>query len=101
MLTLTQQATTAIEGILASPGIPDGAGLRITPAPDTNSSEPVAGLQVAVAEEPDAGDQVIDDSGARVFVQESVADVLADKELDVQIDSEHVSFTLGTQADAG
>jgi iron-sulfur cluster assembly protein len=101
MLTLTQEATTAIEGILASPGIPDGAGLRITPAPGTNSSEPVAGLQVAVAEKPDVSDQVIEDSGARVFVQESVTDALADKELDVQVDAEHVSFTLGSQDAAG
>jgi iron-sulfur cluster assembly protein len=101
MLTLTQDASTAIEGILASPGIPDGAGIRITLAPAGNSSEPVAGLQLAVAENPDVSDQVIEDSGARVFVQDTVADALADKELDVHVDAERVSFTLGRQADTG
>jgi iron-sulfur cluster assembly protein len=98
MLTLTREATTAIEGILASPGIPDGAGIRITPAPSTNSAEPVGGLQVAVVEEPETGDQVIEDSGARVFVEESVSDALDDKELDARFDAERVSFTLARQA---
>ena len=98
MLTMTREATTAIEGILTSPGIPDGAGLRIAEAPPTGPAEPVAGLQVALVEEPELGDQVIEDSGARVFVQESVTDVLDDKELDAHFDAERVSFTLGRQA---
>ncbi|HYX86833.1 MAG TPA: hypothetical protein VE777_17825 [Gaiellales bacterium] len=98
MLTLTDNATQAIEGILTRPDVPDGAGIRIAPAMPTVTEPEATGLQVSVAEAPDETDQVVVDRGARVFMDAAVADDLEDKMLDVSVGSQGVSFALGDQA---
>ena len=90
MLALTHDAADAIETILTAPGVPEGAGIRIAPAPDSDRGV----LEVTVAGFPDAGDEVIEESGARVFVQESVVEYLEGKTLDAHLDEERVGFTL-------
>ena len=92
MLALTQDAADAIETILTAPGMPKGAGIRIAPAPSTDSDRGM--LEVTIASFPDADDEVIEESGARVFLQESVVEYLDDKTLDAQLDDERVGFTL-------
>lgn len=76
MLTLTDDAQTLVRDITARPEVPEGGGLRIAPA---SSSE---GLEVSLAAEPAPGDQVIDEGGARVFVEEQVASLLEESTLD-------------------
>ena len=98
MLTLTPGATDAIEGILKAPGIPEGAGIRIAAAAPTNSAAAASELQVTVAAEPDDSDQLIEEEGARVFVEDTVADALKDKQLDADIVDEHVRFSLADQS---
>jgi iron-sulfur cluster assembly protein len=96
VLTLTANATDTIERILASPGVPDGAGLRITPsAQGVDSAD--GSLQLAVAEQPGEGDQVIEDHGARVFVQDSLTDSLDEMLLDADVMGEQVQFMLGAR----
>lgn len=100
MLTLTPDATQAIEQILEHPGLPDGAGVRISadPEPTGNGAEPSPiALQMAVAGEPDNDDAVIQDAGARVFVQDSLSDALSDKALDAAVNGEQVEFRLTDQ----
>jgi len=98
MLVLTDDATRAIEDILSSPGLPEGAGVRIAPAPSSNGSTPVpAGLQITIAEMPADTDSVIDEHGARVFVDEAVVEFLDDKLLDAGFTEEQVSFAIGDQ----
>lgn len=94
MLALTTDATNAIERILAAPGIPDGAGIRIMAAPSTDSSGPGNDLQVTVAEGPGEGDHVIEEQGARVFVEDSVSTYLDDLKLDAELVDERVRFSL-------
>jgi iron-sulfur cluster assembly protein len=98
VLTLTPSATDAIEGIRKRPGIPEGAGIRIAAAAPTNSAAPASELQVTVAEEPDDSDQLIEEEGARVFVEDTVADALKDKQLDADIVDERVRFSLADQS---
>jgi Fe-S cluster assembly iron-binding protein IscA len=98
VLTLTTDATEAIERILTAPGVPDGAGLRIAPAEETDSAVPAGHLQLAVTVEPDLGDQVIEEAGARVFVEDTVAPYLEDKQLDAELIDEEVRFTLGDES---
>ena len=93
MLALTHDATETIEGILAGPGVPDGAGLRIATTHPTDGSVPSA-LQVHLAVEPGDNDEVIEEAGARVFVEGSVTDFLDDKLLDVDRDGEQVRFSI-------
>ena len=99
MLALTDTATEAIEGILRAPAIPDGAGVRIAAAPATDAAAPEASeLNITVATAPGESDQVIEEQGARVFVDEPVANYLDDKLLDARISEQQVSFLIGEQA---
>jgi Fe-S cluster assembly iron-binding protein IscA len=95
VLAITDTAADAIRGIVAAPGLPAGAGLRITLQDDTSED---GALEVAVAELPDASDQVLEEEGARVFVEEHVVAMLDDKLLDAQVEGTRVGFTLMDQA---
>ena len=97
MLALTNNASLAIEGILDAQSIPEGAGIRIAPPP---GGDPAVEGQLAVTVEgaPAATDRVIDEDGARVFVDEAVADLLDDKLLDADIVEDQVHFVLGLQS---
>ena len=95
MLALTPDATQASERILTAPGVPDGAGLRIIPVGPTNESEVTSELQVEVAEEPGERDEVIENDGARVFVEDSLCGYLDDKLLDADMVEERIRFSLG------
>jgi iron-sulfur cluster assembly protein len=97
VLVLSDSATEAIEGILAMAPIPDGAGVRIAPALPSNGSAP-ADLQLTVAMVPAEKDEVIEEGGARVFVDEHVVEFLDDKVLEAQIVDERVNFLVGEQA---
>lgn len=80
MLTLTENATTAVKNL--SEQIPaDTAGLRISQA-----TAPEQGFAVTLADAPVEGDTVVEDGGARVFV-DAVANVqLDDRVLDARVD---------------
>ena len=96
MLALTDNASLAIEGILSSETIPDGAGIRIaSPPADADSS--AGQLEVTIAGSPADTDQVIDCDGGRVFVEDAVAPLLEDKLLDADIVEDQIHFVLGTQ----
>lgn len=94
MLTITETAAEAIRGIVASPEIPDGAGIRIATKP---GEEQTGMLEVSVADVPAESDQVLDEQGARVFVDEHAVDLLDDKLLDAQIDGQRVGFSIAEQ----
>ncbi|HEY3946683.1 MAG TPA: HesB/YadR/YfhF-family protein [Solirubrobacteraceae bacterium] len=97
MLTLTPDATQAIDQLLEAPEIPEGAGIRIaSSAAASDSGAPSPGdLKLTVAEEPETSDEVIDQAGARVFLEQTVAEFLDDKLLDADIVDEGVRFKLG------
>jgi Fe-S cluster assembly iron-binding protein IscA len=98
VLTLTPDATEAIEHILEAPSVPEGAGIRIAPAVPTTDETVGSDLRVTVAEEPDDNDEVIEEGGARVFVEDTVTEYLADKQLDAQVVDERVGFTIAKQS---
>ena len=95
MLALTSSAHEAIEGILGAASIPASAGLRI--APSAGVDAPLGELQLTVAAVPAEADQVIDEEGARVFVDEAAAEFLDDKVLDASVSGEEVRFALAEQ----
>ena len=80
MLTLTDTASTEIRNIIADPEVPDGCGLRI-------ANDPAAGgLTLTLATAPAEDDQVLDENGARVFLEPQAAMMLDDKALDATHD---------------
>ena len=94
MLAITDTAAEAIKGIVASPQVPDGAGLRIT----ARRESPAEGeFEVSVAAVPAEDDQVIEESGAQVFLEPHAAEALDDKVLDAEIERGEVRFAVGEQ----
>lgn len=96
MLTLTENAAEAIRGIVSSTELPEGAGLRIATQP--GAAEPGL-LEVTVAQVPAASDRVVDDDGARVFVEEGAVELLDDRQLDAEIEGHEVGFLITDQPD--
>lgn len=91
MLTLTDNATNEIRNLLADPTTPDGCGVRI-------STDPAADrLSLTVAALPAEDDQVLDDAGARVFVDSGVAPLLDHKALDASVINGGLQFSLVEQ----
>lgn len=93
MLTVTDNAVFVIREIAAQQQSPENAGLRI-------AADAAAGsLTLTLAEEPTVGDQVLDSSGARVFLDPEAADMLQDKSLDAAVDDDGgVRFGIAAQA---
>ena len=96
MLVLTEAAAEVVKSVTETPQAPDGTGLRITrPAPEPGGG---GDLQLAAAAEPGSDDQVVEISGARVFLDAPAAAYLDDKVLDAEVDNAgKVRFTLGVQ----
>jgi Fe-S cluster assembly iron-binding protein IscA len=96
MLSVTDNAATAIRDITSQEAVPPGAGLRIA------ADEGGGSLTLSLVAEPFAGDQVLDSSGARLFLDAEAALLLDDKELDVTVDpSGDVQFAVADQLDYG
>ncbi|QSB15431.1 adhesin [Natronosporangium hydrolyticum] len=92
MLTVTDNAAAAIRSLTTQPDVPDGAGLRIA----TDAS--AGALQLSVSAGPHEGDQVVDESGARLFLDGDAALLLDDKALDATVDDQgSVQFALAEQ----
>ena len=94
MLTLTPNATTVIRSLLDGSELPDSGGIRIA---STNNGQ--QSFTVEPAPTPELGDQVVEDSGARVFLETSAATLLGDTVLDADVDDQgNVQFLLTAQA---
>lgn len=96
MLTVTEQAASAIDGILASREMPDEAGVRLTTeagTPENSAAEP--GVHLEIVEAPEAGDQVLEN--AAVFVEPEAAALVEDKTLDAERKGDTVQFALRRQ----
>lgn len=80
MLTLTDEATEAIQGLVGSR---PGAGLRIFPeSPMANGDEAQLGL--SISDEPEPTDEVVEKSGAKVFLDQEVAPLVDGRTLDAR-----------------
>jgi iron-sulfur cluster assembly protein len=91
MLALTEDAAVAVRGVLAAEELPDEAGVRISADETGGGGEAEFDLSLAVA--PTEGDQVIEEGGARVFLDETAASLLDDQVLDAVVHDDHFHFT--------
>ena len=93
MLTLTENASNAVSTIVGQAASAPEAGLRIAQDPAS------ANLGLVVAESPLPGDEIVEDSGARVFLDDKAASALDDKILDAEYQPNGgVQFTIAPQA---
>ncbi len=99
MLAISEDAATAIKGIVGAPGIPEGAGLRITRELTADESgEARTDLRLSVVAAPEEGDEILE--AERVFVDPDAAALLDDKLLDADYVGDDVRFSLDIQAEA-
>jgi Fe-S cluster assembly iron-binding protein IscA len=93
VLTLTPTAADAVRQLLASAraSAEPHAGVRFSSGVPGSAGTP---LQVALADEPEAADQTIEEGGATVFVEASAAEFLDDKILDASVEADGVRFTI-------
>lgn len=95
MLTVTDDAASAIRTLAGQTDAPEETGVRISPTTEEGSE---AALTLSITEGPLPEDQVIEAQGARVFVDSGVASGLADKALDAQVTEQgQVQFMLAEQ----
>jgi iron-sulfur cluster assembly protein len=91
MLMITHDAAEAITLALAEE--PDSSGFRIAERTySLNGSGPA--IQMELASEPEAEDQVIEDQGVRLFVEPRAAQTLEGKVLDAEIEEGELRFAL-------
>jgi iron-sulfur cluster assembly protein len=96
VLTLTENASTVVKTIVDQSEGNQEAGLRIS-----QDAVDSPALHVITSEAPQPGDQVLEEDGARVFLEETAAETLDDKVLDAQVDDNGgVQFAISVQAPA-
>ncbi len=94
MLTLTENASTVVKTIVDQSVEAQEAGLRIS-----QDAVDSPALHVIPTEAPQPGDQVLEEAGARVFLEETAAQTLDDQVLDAQVDeSGGVQFSITPQS---
>ena len=103
MLTLTENASTIVRDITRNvagniaeqagqPGQPESVGLRITSDGDESS------FAIGTAEAAEPADQVVEQGGATIYLDQQAAGLLDDKILDAVVDDAgRVEFALATQ----
>ncbi|UFU06943.1 HesB/IscA family protein [Ruania halotolerans] len=91
MLTLTENAQTAIKSITEQAGLPAEGGVRIAMA------ESGTELQMSLVPEPAENDQVVEDDGARVFVATETSELLETQQLDASQTAEGTGFSLASK----
>ncbi|OJX97506.1 Fe-S cluster assembly iron-binding protein IscA [Salana multivorans] len=77
MLTLTENAQSAVDDVATRADLPAGGGLRIA-----RSAVQPGGLELALTPAPESTDQVIQTTGTPVFVDADAADQLDELVLD-------------------
>jgi iron-sulfur cluster assembly protein len=98
MLTITPNAAEAIRAIVHSTDAPEEGGLRISVA-QQDGTEPA--LELSLSPAPMEGDDVVEEEGAHVFLDELASAALDDKSLDAQIEGEEISFGIREQEEDG
>jgi iron-sulfur cluster assembly protein len=93
MLTLTENASTIVRDITTQQGMSESAGLRIT---TEGGDQP--GFAISAADQPQADDKVVEQSGATIYLDQESSELLDDKILDAAVDEQgRVEFALAVQ----
>jgi len=94
LLALTDSAVQAVKRIvLSSDVVSEKSGLRMV-AEQTGMQ---TSLQLSVVPLPAEDDEVIEEHGARVFLEPEAASLLDDKVLDASVVQDQVAFTIAEQ----
>ncbi|MDQ3485817.1 MAG: Fe-S cluster assembly protein HesB [Actinomycetota bacterium] len=93
---LTENAADVVKTITSQTTESDDAGVRISQQQSNSEA-----LGLTAVEAPQPGDEVVEDHGARVFLDEAAAQTLEQEVLDAQVDeSGTVQFGVAPSAQA-
>jgi iron-sulfur cluster assembly protein len=96
LLALTDSAVEAVKNIVSSSDeVAETSGLRMV----ADLAGTQANFQLRVVPVPAEDDEVIEEQGARVFLEPQAASLLGDKVLDASIDENQVAFTIADQVE--
>ena len=98
MLAISESAAEAIRGLTAAPEVPEGAGLRIVAESRPEEGNVPLELELALAATPAEDDAVVEEEGARVFLEPRAAELLDDKRLEADVETGQVTFAIAQQA---
>jgi Fe-S cluster assembly iron-binding protein IscA len=94
LLALTDSAVEAVKNIVSSSDeASETGGLRMV----AEQKGMRTNLQVSVVPLPAEDDEVIEEQGARVFLEPEAASLLDDKVLDASVEQDQVAFTIADQ----
>jgi Fe-S cluster assembly iron-binding protein IscA len=97
MLAITEEAASAIDGIVTARELPGEAGVRLSVHSAGSDGEGQREIRLDVVEAPQAGDEVLE--GAAVFLEPEAAAALDDKLLDADLSGERVQFAVRPQVE--
>jgi iron-sulfur cluster assembly protein len=96
LLALTDSAVQAVKDIVSSSEqVPETGGLRMV----AERAETQANFQLSFVPLPAEDDEVIEEQGARVFLEPEAASLLDDKVLDASVEHNRVAFTIADQVE--
>lgn len=84
MLTMTDNAVLVIRDLANQQDVAEDGGVRIAADPEAGS------LSVELVERPVEGDQVVDNQGARIFLDSDAAELLGDASVDATVDDDGI-----------
>jgi iron-sulfur cluster assembly protein len=95
LLTLTDSAVQAVKAMVSSvEEVPESGGLRLIAEKDGDR----AMVRLNLAASPAEDDEVIEEEGARVFLDQEASSLLDDKVLDASVERNRVAFLLENQS---
>ena len=96
MLALTDNAVEAVKSIVSSSDeASETSGLRMV----AERAGTQANFHLTVVPLPAEDDEVIDEQGARVFLEPEAASLLEEKVLDASVEQDQVAFTIADQGE--
>ena len=84
MLSMTDNAVMVIRDLANQQDVAEDGGLRI--AADTDAGS----LSIELVPQPAQGDQVVDNQGARIFLDSDAAELLNETSVDATVDDEGI-----------
>jgi iron-sulfur cluster assembly protein len=96
LLALTDNAVEAVKSIVSSSDeASETGGLRMV----AERAGTQANFQLSVVPLPAEDDEVIEEHGVRVFLEQEAASLLDDKVLDANVEQDQVAFTIADQVE--
>jgi iron-sulfur cluster assembly protein len=94
VLAISRGAAQVVKEIVTSSDVGEEGGIRLSVESIDDRS---ARLDLTVADSPEPGDTLIEEEGAKIFLERDAAGFLDDKVLDASVEADGVAFSIVEQ----